>query len=55
MEFCQFVDEFNASFAIPATLTTLGMDNRDIEVLVQSALRDTGVGGNPVEMTEGTP
>ena len=50
--FCQFVDEFNASFAIPTTLTALGVDNPDIDALVQSALRDPSVGGNPVEMTE---
>lgn len=49
--FCQFVDEFNDSFAIPKTLSELGVKSPDIEALVESALRDPSVGGNPLEMT----
>jgi len=49
--FCHFVDEFNDSFAIPKTLTALGVENPDIETLVAGALKDPSVGGNPVEMT----
>ncbi|MEM7257840.1 MAG: iron-containing alcohol dehydrogenase [Pseudomonadota bacterium] len=49
--FCQFVSDFNNSFAIPHTLSELGVNNPDINALVESALRDPSVGGNPVEMT----
>ncbi len=50
--FCSFVDEFNDSFAIPKSLTDLGVKNPDIESLVDSALQDPSVGGNPIEMTK---
>ena len=50
--FCDFVDTFNASFAIPKTLTELGVENPDIDTLVDAALRDPSTGGNPIEMTE---
>ena len=49
--FCAFVDDFNASFAIPKTLTELGVTDPDIEALTDAALRDPSTGGNPVEMT----
>ncbi len=49
--FCQFVDEFNDAFSIPKNLTELGVSNPDFERLIDSALRDPSVGGNPVEMT----
>ena len=49
--FCAFVDEFNASFAIPKTLTALGVTNVDLDALTAAALRDPSTGGNPVEMT----
>jgi len=49
--FCEFVDQFNHSFEIPKTLTELGVENADIPSLVDAALRDPSVGGNPVEMT----
>lgn len=49
--FCAFVDDFNNSFAIPKTLTQLGVTDPDIDALVDTALRDPSVGGNPVEMT----
>jgi len=50
--FCQFVDEFNDSFSIPKSLTELGVSNPDVDSLVQSALNDPSVGGNPVAMNE---
>ncbi|MCO5133903.1 MAG: iron-containing alcohol dehydrogenase [Phyllobacteriaceae bacterium] len=49
--FCAFVDDFNDSFAIPRTLTELGVKNPDMDALVKSALADPSTGGNPVEMT----
>ncbi len=49
--FCAFVDAFNDSFAIPKTLTALGVTVPDIATLVAAALRDPSTGGNPVEMT----
>ncbi|OED37838.1 alcohol dehydrogenase [Chromatiales bacterium (ex Bugula neritina AB1)] len=49
--FCEFVDQFNDSFSIPKTLTALGVENANIETLVDAALRDPSVGGNPLEMT----
>ena len=49
--FCAFVDELNDSMAIPETLTDLGVNNPDIDRLVDGALADPSTGGNPVEMT----
>ncbi len=49
--FRAFVDDFNDSFAIPKTLTELGVIDPDIDALVEAALRDPSTGGNPVEMT----
>ena len=50
--FCAFVDDFNASFAIPRTLTELGVENPDLDALTEAALRDPSVGGNPVALTQ---
>jgi len=50
--FRDFVDQFNDSFAIPKTLSGLGVTDPDIDRLVADALRDPSTGGNPVEMTE---
>lgn len=50
--FCQYVDDLNASLAIPKTLTELGVTNPDITRLVKGALADPSTGGNPVAMTE---
>lgn len=49
--FCSFVDELNASMAIPKTLTDLGVTNPDMDRLVSGALADPSTGGNPVKMT----
>ncbi|MCV6593887.1 MAG: iron-containing alcohol dehydrogenase [Silicimonas sp.] len=49
--FCAFVDDFNASFSIPKTLTELGVQDPDLAALTDAALRDPSVGGNPIEMT----
>ncbi len=49
--FCEFVDRFNDSFEIPRTLTSLGVESPDLDSLVDAALRDPSVGGNPVAMT----
>ena len=50
--FCAFVDKFNAGFAIPKTLTDLGVKDPNLDVLVRDALNDPSTGGNPVTMTE---
>ena len=49
--FCTFVDEFNAHFSIPKTLSELGVKDPDLDALTDAALRDPSTGGNPVEMT----
>ena len=49
--FCAFVDEFNAHFSIPKTLSELGVEDPDLDALTDAALRDPSTGGNPVEMT----
>lgn len=51
--FCAFVDDFNASFGIPRTLTELGVESPDLDLLTEAALRDPSVGGNPKRLTEG--
>ena len=49
--FCEFVDSFNESLAIPKTLSALGISAPDIETLVGEALSDPSCGGNPVPLT----
>ena len=49
--FYEFVVELNASLGIPANLTELGVTDPDMDRLVESALKDPSVGGNPIEMT----
>ncbi len=50
--FYSYVVELNASLGIPANLTELGVTNPDLDWLVESALKDPSVGGNPVEMNK---
>ena len=50
--FCAFVDDFNASFGIPRTLTELGVKEPDLDKLTKAALKDPSVGGNPIDLTE---
>ena len=49
--FCAYVDGLNASLKIPKNLAGLGIENPDIERIVNGALIDPSTGGNPVEMT----
>ena len=48
--FYSYVNELNASLGIPANLTELGATDPDMDWLVESALKDPSVGGNPVAM-----
>ena len=48
--FRDFVDRFNASFAVPERLSGLGVADPDLDALTEAALRDPSVGGNPVPM-----
>ncbi len=48
--FHDFVVELNASLGIPKNLTELGVSNPDLDWLVESALKDPSVGGNPTPM-----
>jgi len=48
--FYNYVVELNASLGIPANLTELGVTDPDLDWLVESALKDPSVGGNPIEM-----
>lgn len=52
--FAAFVDELNASMAIPRNLRGLGVSNPDIDRIVEGALSDPSTGGNPVVMTRET-
>lgn len=49
--FCAYVDDLNASMGIPRSLTKLGIENLDVDRVVEGALVDPSVGGNPIEMT----
>ena len=49
--FCEFVQQFNDSFAIPRTLTEMGVSADRLDDLVAMALEDPSCGGNPVELT----
>ncbi len=48
--FHDFVVELNASLGIPKNLTELGVSDPDLDWLVESALKDPSVGGNPTPM-----
>ena len=48
--FYDYVIELNTSLGIPANLTELGVTDPDLDWLVESALKDPSVGGNPIEM-----
>ena len=49
--FLSFVAELNRSLGIPGSLSELGVENPDIDRLLDGALGDPSTGGNPVEMT----
>ena len=49
--FCEFVQQFNDSFAIPRTLTEMGVSTDRLDDLVAMALEDPSCGGNPVDLT----
>ena len=49
--FSKFVQQFNDSFAIPRTLTEIGVSADRLDDLVAMALEDPSCGGNPVELT----
>jgi alcohol dehydrogenase class IV len=49
--FCEFVQQFNDSFAIPRNLTKMGVSADRLDDLVAMALEDPSCGGNPVELT----
>ena len=49
--FCKFVQQFNDSFAIPRTLTEMGVSTDRLDDLVAMALEDPSCGGNPVDLT----
>jgi len=49
--FCEFVQQFNDSFAIPRTLTEMGVSADRLDDLVALALEDPSCGGNPVDLT----
>ena len=49
--FCEFVQQFNDSFAIPRTLTEMGVSTDRLDDLVALALEDPSCGGNPVGLT----
>ena len=50
--FYDYVNQLNQSLGIPANLTELGVTDPDLDWLVDSALKDPSVGGNPVEMNK---
>ncbi len=49
--FCEFVQQFNDIFAIPRTLTEMGVSADRLDDLGAMALKDPSCGGNPVELT----
>ena len=49
--FCEFVQQFNDSFAIPRTLIEMGVSADRLDDLVAMALEDPSCGGNPVALT----
>ena len=50
--FCDFVQSFNDSFAIPRTLGEMGVTGDRMDDLVAMALEDPSCGGNPVPLTD---
>jgi 4-hydroxybutyrate dehydrogenase len=50
--FARYVEELNATLGIPGRMKALGVEDADVDRLVQDALRDPSTGGNPVPLTE---
>jgi alcohol dehydrogenase class IV len=49
--FCEFVARLNASLGIPANLRALGVTSRDVDAILEGALKDPSAGGNPIPLT----
>ncbi len=49
--FCNYVDALNDALGIPKKLSGLGIENPDIDRIVEGALIDPSTGGNPIKMT----
>ncbi|WP_424944858.1 iron-containing alcohol dehydrogenase [Aliiroseovarius crassostreae] len=49
--FQRFVQDFNDRFAIPRTLSEMGVSADQMDALVEGAIKDPSCGGNPVELT----
>ncbi|MEM7056171.1 MAG: iron-containing alcohol dehydrogenase [Pseudomonadota bacterium] len=49
--FYGFVGDLNRTLNIPVDMAALGVENPDIDVLLEGALADPSCGGNPVPMT----
>jgi alcohol dehydrogenase class IV len=45
------VDELNATLGVPKGLAAMGVKDASVDDLVEMALQDPSVGGNPVAMT----
>ncbi|MEO1309136.1 MAG: iron-containing alcohol dehydrogenase, partial [Pseudomonadota bacterium] len=49
--FCTFVEGFRADLGIPPRLADIGVADPDLDALVEQALRDPSMGGNPLPIT----
>jgi alcohol dehydrogenase len=49
--FLSFVDKFNSDLEVPKGLATFGVTLDDVDRLVEGAMKDPSVGGNPKELT----
>lgn len=49
--FYNFVGDLNRTLSIPESVAALGVENPNIDVLLEGALADPSCGGNPIEMT----
>ena len=45
------VGALNAALNIPSTLTALGLEQPDVDLIIKGALIDPSCGGNPIELT----
>jgi len=52
--FCAFVDTFNAALGVPKRMADIGVQDPDLDRLIEGALKDPSCGGNPVELTHDT-
>ena len=46
-----FIDKLNSDLGVPKSLATFGVTLDDVDRIVEGAMQDPSIGGNPKELT----